>query len=151
MYARRRRRGIAGRFVTLISDSIYPISDKCPICFSLSQFRLRDSDLFGRSSCYWIRQVKRLLQKAQVQRQRRDRRINIPYICSPERATELGRPLLSFALSGLGSIVGAFPVVPHYAALRASPLDTFCRAAGAGLVDSAKASSACRVVFACSA
>jgi len=64
--------------------------------------------------------------------------INIPYICSPERATELGRPLLSFALSGLGSIVGAFPVVPHYAALRASPLATFCRAAGAGLVPFAK-------------
>src|SRR4029078_535483 len=68
---------------------------------------------------------------------------DLPYICSPERATELGRPLLSFALSGLGSIVGAFAVGPHYAALRGSPLATICRAAGAGLVDSAKASSAC--------
>src|SRR5689334_21370479 len=71
-------------------------------------------------------------------------KINIPYICSPERATELGRPLLSFALSGLGSVVGAFPVVPHYAVLRALPLATLCRAAGAGLVDSAKASKAYR-------
>src|SRR4029078_10275258 len=71
---------------------------------------------------------------------------DLPYICSPESATELGRPLLSFALSGLGSIVGAFPVVPHYAALRASPLATICRAAGAGLVDSAKASEAYRTV-----
>jgi len=35
-------------------------------------------------------------------------------------------------------------VVPHYAALRASPLATICRAAGAGLVDSAKASKAYR-------
>src|SRR4029078_1610991 len=70
---------------------------------------------------------------------------DLPYICSPERATETGRPLLSFALSGLGSIVGAFPVVPHYAVLRASPLATICRAAGAGLVDSAKASEACRM------
>src|SRR4029078_12172714 len=44
---------------------------------------------------------------------------------------------MSFALSGLGSIGGAFPAVPHYAALRASPLATVYRAAGAGLVDSA--------------
>jgi len=71
--------------------------------------------------------------------------INIPYICSPEGATETGRPLLSFAFQGWDQLFGAFPVVPHYAVLRASPLATICRAAGAGLVDSAKASEACRM------